>query len=103
LNQKLDDRYFDLTMRVLNYAMEFIDQPGYASLRMTDILKNLLELSSKLEGVNRREFYALVKAKLSDGFTMLTQQEKTRILNELIALYIEEWRKIRKTTSLSKK
>jgi hypothetical protein len=99
--QKLDDRYFDLTMRVLNYAIEFIDQPGYASLRITDILESLLNISSQLEGVNRREFYASVKAKLSNRFDMTTQQDKASLLNELLALYIEEWRKIRKTTSLS--
>ena len=57
MSQKLDDRYFDLTMKILNYAIEFIDQPGYASLRMTDVLESLLHLSTQLEGVDRREFY----------------------------------------------
>jgi hypothetical protein len=88
-------------MKILNYAMEFIDQPGYASLRMTDVLESLLDLSSQLEGVDRREFYASVKAKLSDRLDMTNQQDQAGLLNELLALYIEEWRKIRKTTSLS--
>jgi hypothetical protein len=101
LRQKLDDRYFDLTMRVLNYAMEFVNQPGYASLRITDVLESLLDISSQLEGVNRREFYASVKAKLNDRFIMANQQDKAGLLNELLALYIEEWRKTRKTSSLS--
>ena len=101
MSQKLDDRYFDLTMKILNYAIEFIDQPGYASLRMTDVLESLLDLSTQLEGVDRREFYKSVKAKLSDRFDMTTQQEEASLLNELLALYITEWRKIRKTTSLS--
>jgi hypothetical protein len=68
---------------------------------MTDVLESLLDLSSQLEGVDRREFYASVKAKLSDRLDMTNQQDQAGLLNELLALYIEEWRKIRKTTSLS--
>jgi hypothetical protein len=93
LSKKLDDRYFDLTMKILNYAMEFIDQPGYASLRMTDVLESLTDLYSQLEGVDRREFYASIKAKLNDRLIMTTKQDEANLLNELLALYIEEWRK----------
>ncbi|GAG78091.1 unnamed protein product [marine sediment metagenome] len=56
MSDKFDDRYFDLTMKILNYAIEFVKQPSYASTRMTDVLQNLIDLSAEIEGVNREDY-----------------------------------------------
>ena len=93
MNETFDDRYFDLTMKVLNYAMEFVNQPSYASLRMTDVLQSLVDISSEIEGVERKEFYASVKAKFRDRKLMTTKKAEIDFLNELLTFYVEEWRR----------
>lgn len=93
MSQTLDDRYFDLTMKVLNYAMEFVNQPSYASLRMTDVLQSLIDISTEIDGIEMKEFYASVKEKFRDRKLMTIKQAEIDFLNELLTLYIEEWRR----------
>lgn len=93
MSQTLDDRYFDLTMKILNYAMEFVNQPSYASLRMTDVLQSLIDISAEIGGIERKEFYALVKEKFRDRKLMTTKQDEIDFLNELLTLYVEDWRR----------
>jgi hypothetical protein len=93
VSQTLDDRYFDLTMKVLNYAMEFVNQPSYASLRMTDVLQSLIDISTEIEGIEKKEFYDSVKKKFRDRKLMAIKQAEIDFLNELLIFYIEEWRR----------
>lgn len=95
MSDKFDDRYFDLTMKILNYAIEFVNQPSYASTRMTDVLQTLIDISVEIEGVNRKEFYASVKMKFRDRKIMTTKQAEIDFLKELLNFYVEEWRKRR--------
>lgn len=87
----LNEHYFDLTMKVLNYSLEFIDQPSYASLRLTDVLESLVSLSSSIDGVKNQEFYEKVNAKLKSRMNIT--EDRASLLNEILVLYIEEWRK----------
>jgi hypothetical protein len=93
MNQTLGDRYFDLTMKVLNYAIEFLNTPGYSSLRLTDLLDSLVTLASEIEGVDRNEFYSKIGEKLNNRSVMSAQQDRDRLLNDILELYVEEWRK----------
>ena len=90
MSKTIKDRYFDLTMKVLNYAIEFVDQPSYASLRLIDILESLIDLSNSVEGVNDKEFYQKVKTKFKDRILM---EDNTAFLDELLNIYINEWKK----------
>jgi hypothetical protein len=90
LSVDLNDRFFDLTMKIVNYSLEFVDQPSYASLRLADVLESLVSLSSSIEGVDRREFYGKVYAKLRDR---IDAEDRSALLNDILSLYIDEWRR----------
>jgi hypothetical protein len=92
VNEKIEDSYFDFSMKVLNYAIEFVNQPGYSSLRMTDVLENLALLAPKLENVNKSEFYNAVIEKFKNKPVMSTSQERSVFLNDLLEMFINEWR-----------
>ncbi len=91
--ESLEERYFDFSLKVLNYAIEFVNQPGYPSLRMTDVLENLVLLAGQIEGVDKQEFYGKLTNKFSNKPVMSTPQERAVFLNELLDIFIQEWRK----------
>jgi len=93
--ETIEDRYFDFSMKVLNYAIEFVNNPGYASLRMSDVLENLVLLSPELANVNKSEFYANLIDKFKNKPLMSTPQERSVFLNSLLDMFISEWRKRR--------
>ena len=95
MGETIEDRYFDFSMKVLNYAIEFVNNPGYASLRMTDVLENLVLMSPNLENVNKSVFYASVIEKFKNKPLMSTPQERSVFLNSLLDMFISEWRKRR--------
>ena len=86
---------FDLSMRVLNYSIEFVNSPGYASLRLLDVLQGLVGLSLKMEGLSNREFYSNLQKKLEERRLMADSKERAKFLDELLAMFVEEWRKAR--------
>ncbi len=88
----LDDEFFDLTCRVLNYAIEFVNAPGYASLRLLDVLKSLIELQPRIQGVTRGEFYQRLRRKMESRELMAGAEESSKFLDELLTMYVEEWR-----------
>ena len=89
----LEDRYFDLCLKVVNYGMEFLNQPGYASLRLTDLLDALVRLAPEISGVDKNEFYEKVSVKLENRRAMSTQQDRGQMLNDILSMFVEEWRK----------
>jgi len=93
MNETLDDVYFDYAFKILNYAMEFVKSPGYASLRMTDIIEKTIELSSRIEGVSRAEFYEKLREKFENRVIMSERKDLEIFLDELIMMFIEEWKK----------
>ena len=90
MSTKLEERYFDLTMKVVSYALEFVDAPGYSSLRLTDLLENLVSISSLIKGVDKQEFYKKIEEKLAG---QVDTEDRVSLLNEINNLYIEEWKK----------
>jgi len=93
LSATLDDQFFDFAVRVLNYAIEFVNMPGYASLRLVDVLKGLVDLSSRIEGVNRKEFYEKVKERLEGRKLLVDAKQRSMFLDELLSMFVDEWRK----------
>ena len=88
----LDDQFFDLACRVLNYAIEFVNAPGYSSLRLVDVLKGLLDLQLQMEGVSRVEFYQKVREKLESRDLLVGAEERSKFLDELLTMFVDEWR-----------
>lgn len=96
MSETLDDKFFDFTFKILNYAIEFAESPGYASLRMTDVLERMVELSSEIEGISRADFYRRVGEKFKSRRLMSEQKSRDtlarEILDDLLSMFIEEWR-----------
>ena len=92
LKGSLDDQFFDLACRVLNYAIEFVNAPGYASLRLVDVLKGLLELQPQIEGVSRGEFYEKVRERLESRELLRSAEDRSKFLDELLTMFVDEWR-----------
>lgn len=92
MSENLDDVFFDHAFKILNYAVEFAKSPGYASLRMTDVLEKTVELSSRIEGVSRSDFYGQVMGKFENRKIMAEQKSRETFLDELMVMFIEEWR-----------
>jgi hypothetical protein len=93
MSSTLDDQFFDLALRVLNYAIEFENTPGYASLRLTDVLESLIDLSLKIDGIRRRDMYSKVKERLENRRLLAGAEERSEFLDELLTMFVNEWRK----------
>jgi len=92
LTEVLDEQAFDLAVRILNYAIEFVNTGGYASLRFVDVLGSYLGIMLQVEDISKKEFYANIK-KLIDGRDLLAPvEEKERFLDQLLSMFVDEWR-----------
>jgi len=92
LTESLDEQAFDIAVRILNYAIEFVNTGGYASLRFTDVLGSYLKIMLQVDGIGKKEFYEKVK-KLIDGRDLLAPvEEKERFLDQLLSMFVDEWR-----------
>lgn len=92
MKSSLDDEFFDLTCRVLNYAIEFVNAPGYASLRLLDIFKGLIELQPQIEGISKGEFYQKLRTKLESRDLLAEAEERSKLLDELLTMFVDEWK-----------
>ena len=92
MEKVLDERFFDLLMRTLNYSMEFLELPNYASLRFMDLFGSLLDLQPLMGESARDEFYEKLRQKLRDRRVMSDQETRSKRLNELLRLFVEEWK-----------
>ena len=88
----LDEKFFDLAVRTVNYAVEFSNTEGYVPLRIVDILKGLLELAPYTE-ISRKEFYSEVLVKIETRDLLETGRQRAEFLDDLLDLFINEWRK----------
>ena len=92
MTESLNEQAFDLAVRILNYAIEFVNTGGYASLRFADVLGSYLELMLQVDDISKKEFYANVKI-LIDGRDLLAPvEEKERFLDQLLSMFVDEWR-----------
>lgn len=92
MTESLDELAFDLATRILNYAIEFVNTGGYASLRFTDVLDSYIEVLLRVDEITKKEFYTNVK-ELIDGRDLLAPvEEKERFLDQLLSMFVEEWR-----------
>jgi len=92
VSENIDDVFFDHAFKILNYAVEFVNTPGYPSLRMTDTLEKTVELSSRIEGISRTDFYSQVMEKFKNRKIMSERKSHENFLDELMIMFIEEWR-----------
>jgi len=92
LKGSLDDQFFDLACRVLNYAIEFVNAPGYASLRLVDVLKSLIDLQPRIEGISRGEFYQKVRKKMESRELLSNAEARSKFLDDLLTMFVDEWR-----------
>lgn len=88
--ENLDDKFFDYTFQVLNYAIEFAKSPGYASLRLMDVLEKTINLSLQIEEITQKEFYETVKEKFKDRVS--GEKSSDDFLDELLTVFVDEWR-----------
>ncbi len=92
MEKDLDERFFDLLMRTLNYSMEFLDSPNYASLRFMDLFGSLLDLQPLMGESARDEFYEGLRQKLRDRRVMSDRGTRSKKLTDLLRLFVEEWK-----------
>ncbi|MGQ9680684.1 MAG: hypothetical protein ACUVV4_07990 [Candidatus Bathyarchaeia archaeon] len=95
MKEAFDKSLFDLLMRVLNYSIEFARSPGYASLRFLDVFQNIIDIVLDIEDVSNRDFYLRVKEKMESRRLLSDSEERARFLDELLEMFIEEWRKVK--------
>ena len=89
----LDEKFFDLAVRVVNYAVEFRNTAGYVPIRLVDILKGLLELAPYMEGISRKAFYAETLERIEGRDILSSGEERAEFIDELFDLFIDEWRR----------
>lgn len=92
MEKDLDERFFDLLMRTLNYSMEFLESPNYASLRFMDLFGSLLDLQPLMGESARGEFYEGLRQRLRDRRVMSDRETRSKRLNDLLRLFVEEWK-----------
>ena len=92
MTESLDEQAFDLATRILNYAIEFVNTGGYASLRFTDVLGSYLEIILRVDQISRKEFYMNVKKMIEDRDLLAPIEEKERFLDQLMSMFVAEWR-----------
>ena len=91
--EKLEDRFFDVLMRTLNYAIEFVDQRGYASLRLMDLFNSLLELQPLIKEVSEDKFYERLREKIKERQLMGEPGGRSKLQSELLQMFVDEWRR----------
>ena len=93
MEENLGDRFFDLLMRVLNYAAEFVNDRGYASLRFMDLFSSLLELQPFIKEISQEEFYDRLRKKIKERQVMEAQTTRAKMQSELLDMFLDEWRR----------
>ena len=88
----LDDRFFDFAFQMLNYALEFVGSPGYASLRFTDVLEKTVSLALDVDGVEGKPFYEGLRGRFVERGAA-SDSTREEFLDELLSLFVDEWRR----------
>ncbi|MBS7653293.1 hypothetical protein KEJ13_09230 [Candidatus Bathyarchaeota archaeon] len=94
LVEELEERFFDILLRTLNYAIEFTEDRSYASLRFMDLFSSLLDLQPMiLRETCRGEFYEKLREKLKSRQVMEGRESRSRFQREILDMFIGEWRR----------
>lgn len=93
MNEAFEEQVFDHAVRILNYAIEFVNTGGYASLRLVDVLGSYIGIMLQVDGINKKEFYEKIKEKIDNRDLLAPVEEKERFLDDLLTSFIDEWRK----------
>jgi len=93
MEENIGERFFDVLLRTLNYAMEFVNDRGYASLRFMDLFSSLLELQPLIKEMAHEEFYERLRNKIKESEIMGAQVSRAKMQSELLDLFLEEWRR----------
>ena len=64
-----------------------------SSVLKRSVLEKMVELSSQIEGIDKKEFYEKLTNKFRDRRLMASQQDRASFLDELLQMYVDEWRK----------
>ena len=92
MTESLDEQSFDLAVRILNYAIEFVNTGSYASLRFTDVLGSYLNILLQVNDIRKKEFYTSVKKLIDDRDLLAPAEEKTIFLDQLQSMFVHKWR-----------
>jgi hypothetical protein len=94
VTEELEERFFDILLRTLNYAIEFAGERSYASLRFMDLFSSLLDLQPMiLREARRGEFYERLRGRLRDRQVMEGREERSKFQREILEMFIDEWRR----------
>ena len=97
MKRELRDRFFNLLLRTLNYAIEFADEESYASLRFMDIFNELLDLQPLIEEISEIEFYKRLKEEVK-RVSSTGGEIGPEFQRELLKMFIEEWKRSLKSS-----
>jgi len=92
VERKLENRFFDLLLKILNYAIEFADEKSYANLRFMDLFNDLLELQPLIREISEDEFYERLRQKIKARRLSTDQETEIKFQHELLKMFIDEWR-----------
>lgn len=93
MKENLEDSFFDMLLRTLNYAMEFVSARSYASLRFMDLFSSLLELQPLIKGISNGEFYEKLREKIKTRRLMGDRKVRLKLQSELLQMFVDEWSK----------
>lgn len=96
LTEDIEDRFFDLLMKTLNYSREFVDDRSYASLRFMDLFSNLLQLQPMINEINNEEFYGRLRERIRDRQVMGNRDTRAKLQGDLVQMFLDEWRSRKK-------
>jgi hypothetical protein len=88
MSEDLKDRFFNVMLHNLNYAMEFVNDGSYASLRFMDLFNNLLELQPLIKEISKEEFYERLRERIGGE-----RVGRSKLQIELLQMFIDEWRR----------
>ena len=91
--ENLEDRFFDVLLRTLNYSIEFVNEPGYASLRFMDLFGSFLRIQPLVKELSRDEFYEKLREKIKDREVIREQETRSKLQNELLEMFVGEWKR----------
>jgi len=88
-----ENRFFDILLRTLNYSIEFVNEPSYASLRFMDLFSSLLRLQPLVKELSRDEFYEKLREKTKDRQLIRDQETRSKLQSELLEMFVNEWKR----------
>jgi len=93
VGEDLQNSFFDLLLRTLNYSIEFVNEPSYASLRFMDLFSSLLKLQPLIKDLPQNEFYEKLREKITDRQLIRDQEARPKLQTELLQMFIDEWKR----------